>query len=140
MPDAPADLDAPADPLDRIRLNADLACRLAGELCGVEIAPDRAGVEWLDGFLTRRHEAGDPAAVGSLADVAGSFLGEALVREHGGRWVERQFGLGVALGDGAVAFPFTKVRKHLEDGPEDSVLSFYTVFPLLAAGAFETAA
>ena len=71
--------------------------------------------------------------------MAGSFLGEALVRQHGGRWVEDGHGWGVELRPGAVAFPFAKARKHLEDGPEDSVLSFYTVFPLLAAGAFDAA-
>ena len=45
MTDAPAELDAPADPLDRIRANAALLCGLAARDLGVTIAPDAAGVE-----------------------------------------------------------------------------------------------
>ena len=147
----------PARPADKtevaaLRDAADGLRRTVREQLGVTLAPDAAGVVWLDGFLTRQHErlpgeAGDGenvAADPGLAAAAGAFLGEALLAAHGGRWVwHGAGGWGVELpgpngdgGGGFTAFPLTKARKHLEDGSGDSVRSFFSLAPVIASGAF----
>ncbi len=58
--------------------------------------------------------------------MAGCYIGEALIAEIGGRWVQDPaHGLGVQLPSDLIAFPFAKAAKHFANGIEDSVLSFF---------------
>ncbi|HEX8904140.1 MAG TPA: hypothetical protein VF771_04820 [Longimicrobiaceae bacterium] len=96
---------------------------------GVELAYDRATVEWLDGFIGRnRHLVTDDLLyVWSLA--LGYILGESVRRTIGGEWewCDEFREWGVDLGDGVgLMNPIGKVWKFLRS-PEDSVLSFYEV-------------
>lgn len=105
------------------------------EQLGVELKYDRASVEWLDGYIERVRSQLDEEAVDGLTGSVGSFLGECIIANYGGRWRESPEGTwGVFFSeadDRSGAFPFHKARKRLVNGPEDSILSFYDVLPIL---------
>src|SRR5262245_3425447 len=108
--------------LDRIRANAALTMRVARDELDIELDFDEAGVEWLDGYVQRQHERGDPALRGKLTSTLGSFLGECIVHCFGGGWREVDGTWGIYFDDLNAAFPFAKVSKHLANGRSDSVL------------------
>lgn len=117
--------------LQRIRANAELVVSVAVRQLGESIDYDEAGVRWLDGYIQRQHEQGDPANRGGLVNTLGAFLGECIVQSFGGAWAEVDGVWCVRFDDGNAAFPFAKVAKHLEHGAGDSVLSFFTMIPLV---------
>lgn len=117
--------------MEAIRANAELVATVARRELDVEIDFSEASVRWLDGFVQRQYESGDPANVEGLVSTLGSFLGECIVRTHGGEWVSDDQGVGVAFDERNRAFPFAKIEKHLRNGREDSVLSFFTIIPIL---------
>ena len=107
-------------------------------LTGESLPPGRAGVAFLDGFIERQRENGNKANRVQLADMAGCYLGAALLAEAGGRWVQDpKHGLGVELAPRFVAYPFAKAAKQFANGRTagDSVLSFFDVSVSLAADA-----
>lgn len=109
-----------------VRLVTDAFTNLAGE----SLSPGRAGVVFLEGFIERQRVRGDEAQRAQLADMAGCYLGAALLAEVGGRWVQDgELGLGIELAPTFVAFPFAKAAKQFANGLEagDSVLSFFDV-------------
>ncbi len=104
------------------------------DLSGESLPPSRTGVVFLDGFINRQRKPGNKAQRDELADMAACYLGEALITEIGGRWVQDpDNGLGVELAPKLVVFPFAKAAKHFACGTEDSVLSFFEIAELLAA-------
>jgi hypothetical protein len=129
---APAPLSTPESMLDRIRANAALVISLASKELGQDVGFDEAGVRWLDGFIQRQHDHGDPAIRTGLTQTLGSYLGECVLQCFGGSWAEDADGrLGVRFSEGNYAFPFAKVEKQLSNGAEDSVLSFFRAIPLV---------
>lgn len=119
--------------LELIQTNAEIARDIARKMLGREIAYDLAGVTWLDGFLQRQHEHGDPGLRDQLVSICGSFLGECIVRCYGWSWSNDNGGWCVSKDQDNAAYPFAKVDKQLEFGAEDSVLSFFTSIPLVFA-------
>lgn len=104
-----------------------MAANQFGEVVGF----DEVGGRWLDGYIQRQHERSDPANRDGLVSALGSFLGECIVRTFGGEWAEGDGTWYVRFDDRNVAYPLTKVAKHLEHGAEDSVLSFFTAIPVV---------
>ncbi len=114
--------------------NARLVTEAFTDLSGESLPPGRAGVVFLDGFINRQRERGDEAQRDKLADMAASYLGEALIAAVGGCWVQDpDNGLGVQLAPKLVVFPFARAAKQFADGAGDSVLSFFEIAELLAA-------
>nr|MBP6750660.1 hypothetical protein [Xanthomonadaceae bacterium] len=110
--------------------NVELVRKTMPEVAGIPFDYDEASIEWLDGYINRMREEfdGDP---GRLGQVLASYIGESIRRKYGGRWVEAEDGIGVEIRPDFVAFPFNKVSKQFENGPEDSVLSFYQSIQVL---------
>jgi hypothetical protein len=117
--------------VDRIRANAELVVSVAARQLGEAVWYDEAGVRWLDGYIQRQHEQGDPANRDGLVSTLGSFLGECIVRTFGGEWDEVDGSWCVRFDDRNGAYPFAKVAKQLDNGAEDSVLSFFTAIPVV---------
>jgi hypothetical protein len=118
------------DPFEVIERNTALAVERFGSLVDFEFGLDRRSVEWLEGYIERmrvRPEFASGTREGLIA-VIGSFLGSCVVAGSTGDWHDDpRHGLGVRFPDGAMCFPFAKVRKQFDDGLEEgeSVLSFY---------------
>ena len=120
--------------VDRIRANAELVVSVAAQQLGEAVGYDEAGVRWLDGYIQRQHEHGNLANRDGLVSTLGSFLGECIVHSFGGAWAEVDGSWCVRFDDRNAAYPFAKVGKHLEHGAEDSVLSFFTLIPVVFGG------
>ncbi|MBF0398491.1 MAG: hypothetical protein HQK78_17075 [Desulfobacterales bacterium] len=86
----------------------------------------------MDSFLNRQRERNDltPELCSGLVNTIGAFLGECIIAEYGGVWEHTDDGWCVSFDQTNRAFPFTKVRKQLENGPDDSIYSFFTVIPM----------
>lgn len=124
-----------AEPLheqtDAITGNARLITEAFTGLSGGGLPPSRAGVVFLDGFIQRQRD--DEALHDKLADMAACYLGEALIAEIGGCWMQdSDCGLGIELAPSVIVFPFAKASKHFANGAIDSVLSFFDMSALLA--------
>ncbi|WP_165228160.1 hypothetical protein [Aquisphaera insulae] len=125
--------------IDAIRSNAALVRSVARDQLGEELAYDEQAVRWLDGYIQRQHQSGDRADRDALVSTLGSFLGECLVHSFGGHWAIIDGSWGIRFDEKNAAFPFAKVAKQLENGSADSVLSFFTVIPIVSRPAGGTA-
>ncbi len=122
--------------LEKIRANAALAVRELAPLNNGAFGFDAASVRWLDEYLEglrTRGQLEDRAICEKLVAVLGSYLGECIVRCHGGAWTEQQGHWCVRFGAGNCAFPFAKVAKRITNGREDSLGSFFDAIPALFA-------
>lgn len=117
--------------VDRIRANAELVVTVVAKQLGQSISYDLEGVRWLEGYLQRQHEQKDGSLHDGLVSTLGSFLGECIRRNYGGEWADWEGSWCVRFDEQNAVFPFAKVRKQLEFGAEDSVLSFYKVIPVM---------
>jgi len=122
--------------LAKVRENAELFRRTIQAQLEVELEYDAAGVEWTDGYINRIREGFDDQYKQSAIMVIASFLGECLVQGYSGHWhyVNDELAVACLAGEDVWidAFPFHKVWKQFENGPEDSIASFYRVIPAFA--------
>jgi hypothetical protein len=123
-----------------------LAIERLGPLSGLNFGLNRESVAWVEGFIERQRERPDfdPANLGALADVLGSFLGECLVVATDGEWFRAEDigAWGVRFPNGSAAFPFAKVDKQLREGlvGGESISSFYdTAVSFVATGKLDRA-
>ena len=118
---------------EAIEKNAALVQELLGKQAGIAFDYGPRSVEWIDGYISRIRRTMKDAD--RLSQVLGSYVGEAIRRRDGGRWVrERDGAVGLELVRGFVVYPLDKVAKHFANGEEDSVYALYqSVPPLLAA-------
>ncbi len=124
-----------------IKENAALTIRTLRLCCPIDFGLNAESVVWVEGFIERQRARPDfdgPLA-DRLTDVLGSFLGECMIAAYGGRWAPIDGRWGVRLPNGSAAFPFTKVRKQLDEGLErgESVASFFHVFGMIARGEIQ---
>lgn len=105
---------------------------------GVNLKYDRASVEWIDGYIERIRTNLEESAVVGLSNSIGAFLGECIIANHGGQWREAEGTWGVYFDEENAAYPFAKVQKHLLNGGEDSILSFYDVIPVVFSKSRES--
>lgn len=120
--------------LEQIKHNAELVISVAETQLDKQIGYNREGVEWLDGYIQRQHEHGDPTKFEGLANTLGSYFGECIIATYGGKWQQTEYGWGVEFENGNSAFPFAKVAKHLENGSDDSVLAMFDSIAVLLIG------
>jgi hypothetical protein len=97
----------------------------------VELSYDEASVEWADGYIGRVRAGVSADSVESISSLIGSFLGECVIANYGGRWRETENGTGVCFDGNNCVFPFAKVQKHFLHGEGDSILSFYRTIGVL---------
>jgi hypothetical protein len=104
-----------------------------GEHFGVALTFDRAGVEWIDGYINRSRERLIADADNLLAtiNVLASFVGECIIRTYGGTWVEKKGEWCVQVNEAIWACPFAKIEKQFRNGPKESVAGYFTLIPAL---------
>ncbi len=123
---------------EQIKALAERLIVTLSETVEVNLKYDRASVEWLDGYLERIRPNLEESSVEGISYSVGAFLGECIIANHGGRWRASDGAWGIYFDDENAAYPFAKVQKHLLNGCEDSILSFYDVIPVLFARSHET--
>ena len=113
---------------ESIAANAELVKRTFPEQA---LDYDERSVEWLDGYIERNRETWDESTRERLGSVLGSFLGECVRANYGGTWEMTENGLAIVFDDGNGVFPFNKINKHIANGPDDSIASFYSTIGVL---------
>ncbi len=117
---------------DAILANAELVLAALRECYAKpSLGYDAEGVHFLDRFIDGRYKNPNENQTPMLVQTLGSFLGECIRRSHGGEWVEADSSWAIRFSEGNLAYPFNKVRKQLQHGPEDSVLSFFEHIPVV---------
>ncbi|HEX8458658.1 MAG TPA: hypothetical protein VF656_15285 [Pyrinomonadaceae bacterium] len=118
---------------DRIKQNAELVIRQMSQVSGFDFGYDAQSVAWLDGYIERRRVRADitPEVVNGLVSVFGSYLGECVIRCYGGYWENEDGQWRVSFDRANAVYPFTKVQKQFQNGPEDSIKSFFEVIPVV---------
>ena len=116
---------------DKLRADADLVVRTVRENLGAHLTFDQAGVDWVDGYINRVRGNFAADKRSGLVGALGSFVGECIIRTFGGAWAEEDGRWGVRVSDRIWACPYAKIEKRFENGPEDSVASFFRCIPLL---------
>lgn len=126
--------------LEKIRANTAFAIEEFRAAAEKEIGFDADSVAWVEGFVERARERYAESGVPSgLVSVIGSYLGEAIIAETGGQWMQDGEGrLAVQFPNQDAVYPFAKVEKQFDQGVAggESILSFYTVsLSYIAIGA-----
>lgn len=120
---------------EHLEKNADLVIQTLRPLSQIDFGFNAESVKWVEGYIDRLRERGqlEPATKrDQLIGVLGSFLGECMVRCHGGRWLyTEEDGWGVVIGD-FTAYPFNKVGKQMDAGLEEGIEALFTCAPLVA--------
>jgi hypothetical protein len=118
---------------EQIRANAEMVVQELRPLSGIDFGYTAESVEWLQGYIERLRTSGEFDNVdvkNKLISVFGSFLGECVVRCHGGAWKLHESGVWcVAFNNEDMSFPFAKVAKQMDYGLEDGIASFFRVMP-----------
>lgn len=91
---------------------------------GVPAGDWESGVAALDVLVEEARSELDPDQTRPLADLLGSYFGEALIQVCGGRWAECDDGPCVVVGPGIGAFPFNGVTLQLID-EDESILTYF---------------
>jgi hypothetical protein len=129
--------DARRQMKDEIKKNAELVIAQMNKLSGFDFGYDGRSVAWLDGYIERQRAREDitEELIDGLVGVFGSYLGECVIACHGGHWENEAGQWRVNFDDRNAVCPFAKVRKQFQNGPEDSIKSFFEGIPTLFAPA-----
>ncbi|QKW19345.1 hypothetical protein HUT16_09925 [Kitasatospora sp. NA04385] len=109
----------------------------AAQVSGAELDYSVRSLAVVDGIIEDFRANGIVSAqLGETLFGFGCYVGEVMVRQGGAAWrpvagedvAAFGFPLVVALPSGQVCNPIGKVFRRLENGPEDSLPHFYTVF------------
>ncbi|HEX4342665.1 MAG TPA: hypothetical protein VH255_04700 [Verrucomicrobiae bacterium] len=98
-----------------LQANAQMVVEQLRPLSRMDFGYTQASVEWLEGYIERLRVSGqfkDEKMKNQLAGVFGSFLGEAVIRNYGGDWVEHDGAWCVAFNSDNVVFPLSKTRAN----------------------------
>ena len=128
------------EPIEKIRANAELVIRTCRPLCDIDFGYNRDSVVWFEGFIERTWRTNpmrNNANKEVLEDIYGAFLGECIIRCHGGEWkyVRGDWfeAWSVEFSEGNSVFPFSKVSKQMENGLGDGIVGFFDTIPAIPA-------
>jgi hypothetical protein len=116
-----------AEILGLLRANAEFVVETLTSEAGFPFAFNSRSVEWLDGYINRiRTGTWSKDQIALLFSNFGSYLGEAILAAYGGAWAQDKYGWHIRFDERNRVYPFAKVAKQWKNGPEDSILSFYS--------------
>ena len=103
------------------------------QVSGFAFGYDAQSVAWLDGYIERQRGRPDttPELVNGLVNAFGSYLGECVIKCYGGYWEGDAGQWRVSFDSENAVYPFSKVRKQFQNGPEDSIKSFFEAIPIV---------
>ncbi|MBU2101120.1 hypothetical protein KKH05_00110 [Patescibacteria group bacterium] len=94
------------------------------DVFGVELDFEEKSVLELDDLIQKGWPDGVPAMLDNVVLLIGSFLGEAIIKIIGGEWESTAEGWGIRINN-ATLMVFSKVKKRLLNGMEDSISFYY---------------
>ncbi len=102
--------------------NAKAFIKTFSDAAGFELSFNEESVKWMDQYIAQiRHQLKENQDAGNdYILVCSAFLGEVFIRHFNGKWVETEYGYGIEIKN-TILLPFNKVKKHIENGEEDSV-------------------
>ncbi|PIR97987.1 MAG: hypothetical protein COT89_01920 [Candidatus Colwellbacteria bacterium CG10_big_fil_rev_8_21_14_0_10_42_22] len=95
------------------------------DIFGVELDFDEKSILELDNLIQKGWPDEPPIQIDNVILLIGSFLGEAIIKTLNGEWEETQQGWGIRVKN-ATLMVFSKVKKRLLNGMEDSISFYYT--------------
>jgi hypothetical protein len=117
--------------LSKIRALAEQGAQLLAPTSnGGRVPFDADGVDLLSSFI-ESSRGGDSSA---LIEALAAFLGECIVRAHGGAWTFDQGTAAVRVSDKLTVYPLAKVQKQFDEGEDDDVAALFAVIPFLRGG------
>lgn len=115
--------------LRTIKDNAEFVIEhLSNALVPFKFGYNAKSLQWVDAYINRLGSNGrltDEQTLDAFTFAFGSFLGEAIIHNAGGKWKYIDGILGVFMPDGNSVYPMDKARKHLINGPDDSIYALY---------------
>ncbi len=91
------------------------------------------GVKHVEDYINNNRQNFTPETRDRIIWNLGAFLGECIIANYGGTWQQDKElnSIGIHFNELNKAFPISKVAKQIENGPEDSILSFYRMIPVV---------
>jgi hypothetical protein len=90
-----------------------------------DLSFDEESIFKLDKLIQTAWPDKPPVEMQNVIMLFGSFLGEAMRDIYGGQWVETEQGWGMKINEEVTILPFTKIKKRLINGEDDSISYFY---------------
>lgn len=92
-----------------------------------------AGVKHVDDYINSNRQNFTDESRERIIWNLGAFLGECIIANYGGTWQQDKElnSIGIHFSDQNKAFPISKVAKQIDNGEEDSILSFYRAIPVV---------
>jgi hypothetical protein len=120
---------------EKFRYNAELLIKIMHEEQGVILGYNANSIAWLDNYVEQNRRSLSQEIIRShnLISLFGSFLGEAIRHEFGGKWQQVNGQWAIVFNEGNACFPINKVDKQFANGHQggDSISSFYNVIPTI---------
>ena len=95
----------------------------------MKIEYNAEGVKYLEGFIERQKGNFSGDQITGLVNSCGSFLGQCIIVNYGGKWHKGEYGVGIMFDDKNIVYPFNKTRKQFEGDLPDSIYAMYTMIP-----------
>lgn len=95
---------------------------------------DEFGIEGIDAFIEKlqeKYKSSDEEFRNGIVFRLGSFLGETIIENYGGEWVniDGSFAISFDEENENLVYVYSKVLKRFENEKEETVLSFYKQIP-----------
>jgi hypothetical protein len=121
--------------LRKIAANAQLIIDTLSPLSGFALGYNEESVRYVEKYVLSLRKRADAEIIDKLTNMIGCYLGECIRHSYGGQWAASDSGLGISFNAQNGVYPFSKVGKLFEHGAEDSIVSFYTLIPMVFASA-----
>ncbi|HEX9939004.1 MAG TPA: hypothetical protein VGB15_17820 [Longimicrobium sp.] len=109
---------------EKLREAAALFAKLSRD-AGRELTYDQAGVEWASQYVEAVRPVKTEDQLRVHTALVGAYLGEALLAQHGGAWVDDEGEWAVELADGTRLHPFRATMAHLQEGSARSISALF---------------
>jgi hypothetical protein len=116
---------------ENAKRNAEHTIKMFAGSHNVELDYNEKSIEVLDDFINQSGQKFNDKQREQLIDFLGSFLGEVIRVNYGGKWEVINGDVGIRFDETNAVFPFNKIRKQFVNGQEDSISSFYQMIPFI---------
>ncbi len=115
----------PTEELEIIQNSKNIAIEIMQAKGYEDFSVNEKSLKILDVMLDKEGSTYSEKMQNTLPQIFGSYLGEVIIQEYGGKWGKVGNDYVVQTDAGMISFPFNKVYKHIVNGSEDSIYAFY---------------